>query len=247
MEHSKITTEAALIEFLKLHDIQAIPANKANPGHLCWWEKEGIRDRWIRQGDKHYFDLALIEGYFFLYVTERGFRLYVHDLQNDWYNLVRIWEVNLPLDVIVQDLKEIIHSNDIYSLDSYVWFWVRKTQFDQEWKRTSDDIEIEQISPELKERIFEFHEGLIEFPKKVKELKKAISDLLTLFTQDDVRTPINCLIMQRYFLPYKYEHWNIPDDFKIILDQIGISFENNQIPNRKAIDSLLQKAKVMHY
>ena len=132
MEHSKITTEAALIEFLKLHDIQAIPANKANPGHLCWWEKEGIRDRWIRQGDKHYFDLALIEGYFFLYVTERGFRLYVHDLQNDWYNLVRIWEINLPLNVIVQDLKEITVTYE----SKYLSNLLLRLEYRRDWSNT---------------------------------------------------------------------------------------------------------------
>ena len=247
MEHSKITTEAALIEFLKRNDIQAIPANKANPGHLCWWEKEGTSDRLTKQGDKHYFNLALMEGYFFLAVTEWGFRLYVHDLQNDWYNLVRVWEANLPLAAIVQDMQEIINSKDIYSLDSYVWFCVRRTKFDQEWKRITDEIGIEQFSPELKERIFEFQESLVEFPKKAKECKQAISDLLTFFTHDDVRIPINCLVMQRYFLPDQYEHWNIPADFKTVLHQIGLSFENGQIHARAALESLIQKAKDLHY
>jgi hypothetical protein len=51
--------------------------------------------------------------------------------------------------------------------------------------------------------------------------------------------------MQRYFPIYKYERENLPDEFKVMLRQIGLSFENDQIPALKTIDDLIQKSEFL--
>jgi hypothetical protein len=127
VKHSKIADEKALIEFLKLHDIQAIPTRMVKDCYLHWWEKEGIKCRWENKGIEYFADVALINGCYFLAFTEQGYCLYVQNPQDYWYNLVRIWEIGVPDDVFVQELKGFIYSDDIHSANSNVWGRVRKT------------------------------------------------------------------------------------------------------------------------
>ena len=234
MEHSKFRNDNALIEFLNQNGIPAIASAKAHSGLLHWWEFEKI-DRIT--------DVAIFEGYFFLAVTEQGFSLHVHNGQNDWYNYVRVWNSDVSETDFLQDLKNIIFSDDVYSFDSYVWLCVRETYFEFEWQRTISDIQnLEKISPELKSKLFRFEEGLVETPK-VRELKQSIGDLLILFTEKDVRNPVNCLIMQRYYPPSKYERWALPAEFRSLLREIGELFDGNKTPSTKEIGNLVEKAK----
>lgn len=163
MKHSKFTNDGVFIEFLNQNGIPAILSSKAGPDKLHWWEFEKI---------KRITDVAILKGHFFLAVTEQGFRLHVHNGLNDWYNLVRIWKSDVSEAEYLQDLKRI----DIYSFDSHVWFCVRETYFEFEWQREIRDFEsTEQISLQLKEQIFRFHESFGD-PKK---LKREIVELLT--------------------------------------------------------------------
>lgn len=234
MDHSRLRDNNTLIEFLNQNGIPAVPSSNAEPGMLHWWEFEKI---------ERITDAAIFEGYFFLAVTEPGFSLHVFDAESDWYNYARVWKADVPEARFLQDLKSIIFADDIYSFDSYVWFCVRETYFDFEWQRKTSDIQnIERISPELKARIFIFEEALVKIPK-VSELQQSMVSLLRLFTQDDVRDPVNGLMMQRYFPPRKYENWRLPTAVKAFLFEIGESFDGGNIPVRKALDNLIQKVE----
>ena len=238
MEHSKFRNENALIEFLNENGIPAIPSTKANPGFLHWWESEKI---------ERIADAAIFEGYFFLAVIETGFSLHVHNGQNDWYNYVQVWKSDISETDFLRDLKSIIFSDNIYSVDSYVWFRVRETYFEFEWQRTISDIQnIEQGSPELKSAIFKFKEGLGETPIG-RELQQSIVDLLILLSREDVRTPVNCSIMQKYFPPSKYEHWELPTEFKLLLREIGMFFDGSKIPTTAELCKSIQKARDLRY
>ena len=237
MDHSRLRDNNILVEFLNQNGVPAVPSVNADPGMLHWWEFEKI---------ERITDVAIFEGYFFLAVTEQGFSLHVYDGQNDWYNYVRVWTADVSETKFLQDLKSIVFSDDIYSFDSYVWFCVRETYFDFEWQRTISDIQnIEQILPELKSNIFKFEEGFVETPS-VRKLQQSLVNLLKLFTQDDVRNPVNCMIMQRYFPPSKYEKWGLPAEFKSLLREIGESFDGSNSPAQKALNNLIQKAEDLH-
>jgi hypothetical protein len=234
MEQSKFRDENILVEFLNQNGIPAIPSTKADSGMLHWWEFEKIA---------RITDVAIFEGYFFLAVIEQGFSLHVYNARNHWYNYVRVWNSDVSETAFLQDLKSIIFSDDIYSFDSHVWYCVRETYFDFEWQRIiSDTHNAEQVSPNLKSHIFDFHEGFVENPQ-TKVLKQAILHLLVLFTKDAVRNSANGLIMQEYFPPSKYERWNLPDEFKFLLREIGESFAGNKTPTIKELDNLIEKAK----
>ena len=97
-----------LLEFLNQNEIPAIPSAQAEPGMLHWWEFERI---------ERVTDVAILEGYFFLAVTEQGFSLHVYNGQSDWYNYVRVWQADVSESKFLQDLKSIIFSDDIYSFD----------------------------------------------------------------------------------------------------------------------------------
>jgi hypothetical protein len=237
MDHSRLRDNNVLIEFLNQNGIPAVPSINANPGMLHWWEFEKI---------ERITDAAIFEGYFFLAVTEQGFSLHVFNGESDWYNYVRVWKADIPETQFLQDLKSIIFADNIYSFDSYVWFCVRETYFDFEWRRTTSDIQnIKQISPELRSGIFKFEESLVETPQ-VRELQQSIKNLIRLLTQDDVRNPVNCLIMQRYFPPPKYENSRLPAEVKSLLREIGESFDGGNFPTKKALDNLIQKAEDLH-
>ena len=107
-----------------------------------------------------------------------------------------------------------------------------------------NDIEnADDISPDLKEKIFQFSEGLVELPSRINELHKEIINLLSLLTKKDVRTPVNCLAMYKYFPFDKYQRWGLPDSFKLIINKMSTQFHNGKIPSQDAIDALLQEAK----
>ena len=234
MEHSKFTNNGALLEFLNQNGIPAIPSIKADSGMLHWWEFEKIA---------RITDVAIFEGYFFLAVTEQGFSLHVYNGRSDWFNYVRVWQSDVSETNFLQDLKSIIFSDDIYSFDSHVWRCVREMYFEFEWQRETNDIQnVEQISLELKSHIFKFHEGLVETPKP-KVVKQAAIDLLALLTQDNLRNPANGLVMQKYFPPLKYERWNLPDEFKLLLRDVGESFGGSELPTVKELNGLIEKAK----
>jgi hypothetical protein len=229
MEHSKFTNANALLEFLNQNGIPAIPSVNADPVMLHWWEFEGI---------KRITDVAILSGRFFLAVLESGFSLHVYNERNDWYNYVRVWKSNIPEMNFLQDIKSIIHSDE-----SQVWFCVRETYFEFEWQRTISDIQnIEQVSPELKTKIFNLQETLVETPKLM-ELKQAILDLLALFIQDDVRNWVNCLIMQRYFPPSRYARWALPAEFKLLLSDIGDVFGKSNLPTQIELNNIILRAK----
>ena len=230
MDHSKFSNDdKALIEFLNQNGIPAIASANAHPGLLHWWEFEKV---------ERITDVAIFEGDFFIAVTEQGFSLHVYNAYNDWYNFAKVWNSDVPESEFLRDIKEIIFSDE-----SHIWFCVRETYFEFAWQRTISDIQnIEQISPELKADLFRFEEGLVESPK-VRELKQAIVDLLALFTNDDILNPVNCLIMERYFPPSKYERWALPNEFKSLLHELGESFNRNQIPTTKEVGILIEKAK----
>jgi hypothetical protein len=234
MEHSKFTNDGSLLEFLNQNGIPAIPSSKADSGMLHWWEFEKIA---------RITDVAIFEGYFFLAITEQGFSLHVYNGRSDWYNYVRVWKSDVTETDFLQDLKSTIFSDDIYSFDSHVWHCVRETYFEFEWQRETNGIQNgEQISPELKLYIFNFHEGLVK-TLSPKVVKQTTLDLLVLLTQDNLRNSANNLVMQKYFPPLKYERWNLSDEFKVLLQEIGESFQGNKIPTTKELDSLIKKVK----
>lgn len=234
MDHSRLRNNNALVEFLNQNGIPAIPSANANPGMLHWWKFEKI---------ERITDAAILEGYFFLAVTEQGFNLHVFNAESDWYNYVRVWKADVSETDFLQDLKSIIFSDDVYSFDSYVWSCVRKTYFDFEWQRTISDIQnVEQMSPELKLHIFEVGESVVE-TSKLKQLKQSVINLLELLTRDNAHNIVNCLIMQRYFPPSRYERWDLPVEFKSVLREIGEAFSESSIPTTKELGALIQKAK----
>ena len=233
MEHSKFTNNAALLEFLNQNGIPAIPSAIANPGMLHWWEFEKI---------ERIADVAIFEGYFFLAVTNQGFSLHVFNAESDWYNYVRMWETSVSEDVFLQDLKGIVFSDDIYSFDSYVWSCVSETYFDFAWKRTIRDIQHgEQLSSELKPKIFNLQQTVEKTPY-IRDFVQATIDLLDLFTRENVRNPVNCLIMWRYFPPAKYEQWPLPAECKLLLNNLGKVFDQGHMPTMKEVGNLVQKA-----
>ena len=149
-------------------------------------------------------------------------------------------------DIFVQGLKEIVFSHDIHSFDSYVWYCVRRTAFDSEWLKIMDNPDPQNISPKLKEIVFEFSESLVETPN-ISKGRQAILDLLTLFTIDDFRNSNNHKAMQRYFPPQKYERWNLPDEFKRILDEIGYYFEIEKMPSQATVRNIIRKTASLNY
>lgn len=230
MEQTIIANENSLIEFLKNYDIQAIPTNQADSYRLHWWKREGIN------GDV---EVAILGGYFFLAVKEENIGLFVHYERDDWYNLMYKWNADVSKDAFVHELGDLIQANV-----SRIWLRVRRTTFDTEWHRLMNDIEnADDISPDLKEKIFQFSEGLVELPSRINELHKEIINLLSLLTKKDVRTPVNCLAMYKYFPFDKYQRWGLPDSFKLIINKMSTQFHNGKIPSQDAIDALLQEAK----
>ncbi len=237
MEHSRFTNDEAFIQFLNQNGIPAIPSIKADSNMLHWWKFEG---------GARITDVAIFEGYFFLAVIEQGFSLHVYNVKNDWYNYVRIWKSDVSEEDFLQDLKNILFLDDVCSFDSRVWYFVRETYFEFEWQEMIDDIQnTEQISPEIKSQIFKFNESLVENPK-IKVVKQSILDLLALFTRDNLRNSANGLVMQRYFPPSKYERWNLPAEFKLLLHELGETFDRSELPPVIELRSLMEKAKDLH-
>ena len=96
----------------------------------------------------------------------------------------------------------------------------------------------------MKSAIFKFEEGL---HTPLRELQQSIVDLLVLLAQNDMRTPVNCLIMQKYFPPSKYERWKLPPEFKLLLREIGVFFDGGKIPTAAELDKSIQKARDLPY
>jgi hypothetical protein len=233
MIQQNFQNENSLLEFLHQHGFKAIPSKDAESFYLHAWKREGL-DQLI--------SVALWEGLFFLAVLENGLGLYVSNDRDLWYYLVWFWDKNVSEDVFVKGLKELVHSRDIHSSNSYVWACVRKTAFEFEWQRNVFDIEPQNVSLELKEIVFEFGESLIENPN-LSNCKQAILDLLILFTNDEFRNSSNLQVVQKYFPPLKYERWNLPDVYKRILDEIGYYFETNSIPKTATVKNLIRKTE----
>jgi len=230
MEQTIFINEISLIEFLKKNGIEAILTNQADEYHLYWWKREGINGE---------VEVAISGGYFFLAIKEENIGLFVHYERDDWYNLVYKWDTNISEDAFLYELSNLVKADD-----SYIWMRVRRTSFDSEWDNLISDIKkVEDISAELKEKIFQFSEGLVEFPKRIKELQKAILELLTFFANKDALAHINCLMMYKYFPFDKYQRWGLPDNFKLIINKMSKQFHNGNIPKQDEINKLLQEAK----
>lgn len=229
MDHSKFTDASALVEFLKQNGIPASLSSQADPFMLHWWEFESIN---------RITDVAIDRGDFFLAVTAEGFSLHVFDAQNDWYHCVDVWPADVSEAEFLGDIQSILASDD-----AHVKLRARETGFEFEWQRTISAIpKIEPLSPELKARIFNLTESLVETPK-LQALRQSILDLLALFSQDAVRNPVNGLIMHRYFPPAKYEHYDLPAEFRSVLREMGQAFDTGEIPSLETIGKLLQQAK----
>lgn len=232
MKHTIISSENFLIEFLKNNNVEAIPANQAEEYRLHWWKREGIAKD---------VEVAILGGYFFLIVKEENIYLFVHYERDDWYDLVEKWDINVSEDAFVLELKGLIQEDD-----SHIWSRVRRNKFDAAWDRSTSKMEDTQvISLELKEKIFQFQEGLIDFPVKIKEFKFALIELLTFLANKNILTSTNCLVIHMYFPFDEYERWGLPIEFKLIINKMSKQFYNGNIPQQDVINELLQEAKTL--
>ena len=258
MRYSNLVDQAEFIKFLGQYGIQAIPPSLVHESHLHWWQVEGTRKHWEEKGIKYFVDIALVQGYFFLELTEKGFYLYLQNARDDWYNLVRIWSIDVPEQIFLQELSELVdhqHIGEIYEYDSNVIRSIRRTSHDLEWERSTKDLDVSRINSNLKEMMHEFEEGFIsatgvhDYPNRPKEfmkLKRAIQNLLSLFIQEELRKSTNCLIMHRYFPTNKYEHYVLPKEYQSMLFDLGKAFEEPILPSQNMIERLIAQAQALH-
>ena len=223
----QFTTIDPLIALLHRYDIDATPAHEADDYLAHVWRREGAEQRLA---------VALLRGYFFLTVTDTRFGLYIFNEYNHWYNLIMIWDEPIAESVFGQEVRDLIHSDE-----SALRSASHKTFFALAWKRTLIGIaDIAMLAPQLKDALFAAQE--CEFLFKAPELRQALLDLLGLFMNDTIRNTANCAMMQQFYPLHRYGKPRLPAEYEAMLEQIGQVFGAENIPDKAAIENLLQQA-----
>ena len=124
----KFKSDREFIEFLNDHKIPAVASSHAHSSSLTWWQDEQ---------HEGLFDVALLNGGFFLLATDKTLELYVLDFKNCWFDLVKVWQRNISKHIFAYELRKII-----YEVDKDIWFHVRKTGLDRGLKKKLDKIGI---------------------------------------------------------------------------------------------------------
>lgn len=160
---------------------------------------------------------ALMGQYrFFSTFRDHALEVYVLDERFQWFDLVGYLPDSLSEHQLAASLRQIL-SEDWMQLMSRC----RRLRFEFEWQahlaKSAAGVE---ISPELREFVFQFNEALVEQPN-LAALEAALSRIIRLLLESKETRQTYCVLLHNYIAPGKYRLFQLPERFKLTLEDLG--------------------------